>query len=106
MHQSFQFRDLTDLFAKANEEKAGDQLAGLAAQSEQERVAAKFALADLPLQQIVDNPLIPPEADDVSRLILEAHDNDNFSTIKSMTVGEFREFILSDNTDEATLQRL
>ncbi|HXA84124.1 MAG TPA: ethanolamine ammonia-lyase subunit EutB [Candidatus Dormibacteraeota bacterium] len=106
MPQSFQFRDLTDLFAKANEEKSGDQLAGLAARSEQERVAAKFALADLPLQEIVANPLISPEEDDVSRLILETHDHDNFLTIKSMTVGEFREFILSDETDGATLKRL
>ena len=106
MHKSFQFRDLADLFSKANEEKSGDQLAGLAAQSEQERVAAKFALADVPLQKIVDNPLIPPEQDDVTRLILETQDQLNFSTIKSMTVGEFREFILSDETDEATLKAL
>jgi ethanolamine ammonia-lyase large subunit len=106
MRKSFQFRDLADLFAKANEEKSGDQLAGLAARSEQERVAAKFVLADLPLQEIVANPLIPPEEDDVSRLILETHDHDNFSTIKSMTVGEFREFILDDETDEATLKSL
>jgi ethanolamine ammonia-lyase large subunit len=106
MHKSFQFRDLADLFAKANEEKSGDQLAGLAAESEQERVAAKFALADVPLQQIVANPLIAPEQDDVTRLILENHDQANFSTIKSMTVGEFREFILSDETDEATLKSL
>jgi ethanolamine ammonia-lyase large subunit len=106
MHKSFQFRDLADLFAKANEEKSGDQLAGLAAGSEQERVAAKFALADVPLQQIVANPLIPLELDDVSRLIIETHDQANFSTIKSMTVGDFREFILSDKTDEATLKSL
>jgi ethanolamine ammonia-lyase large subunit len=106
MHKSFQFRDLADLFAKANEEKSGDQLAGLAAQSEQERVAAKFALADVTLQQIVANPLIPPEQDNVTRLILETHDHESFSTIKSMTVGEFREFILSDETDEAKLKAL
>jgi ethanolamine ammonia-lyase large subunit len=106
MHKSFQFRDLADLFAKANEEKSGDQLAGLAAGTEQERVAAKFALADVPLQQIVANPLIPPEQDDVSRLILETQDQASFSTIKNMTVGEFREFILSDETDETMLKSL
>jgi ethanolamine ammonia-lyase large subunit len=106
MHKSFQFRDLRDLFAKANEEKSGDQLAKLAARSEQERVAAKFALADVPLQEIVVNPLIPPDEDDVTRLILETQDQANFSTIKSITVGEFREFILSDETDEATLKAL
>lgn len=106
MQKHFQFRGLADLFAKANEDKSGDQLAGLAAQSEQERVAAKFALANVPLQQIVANPLIPPEQDDVTRLILESHDHESFSIIKSMTVGEFREFILSDETDGATLKSL
>jgi ethanolamine ammonia-lyase large subunit len=106
MPERFQFRDLPDLFAKANEEKAGDQLAGLAARSEQERVGAKLALADLTLQEIVANPLIPPDEDDVSRLILETHDHEKFLMIKSMTVGEFRDFILSDETSEAMLKSL
>ena len=106
MPERFHFRDLRDLFGKANEEKSGDQLAGLAAQSEQERVAAKYALADLPLQEIVENPLVPPEEDDVSRLILETHDRQTFSTIKSMTVGELREFILGDEADERALEKL
>ena len=78
MSERFQFRDLRELFAKANEVKSGDQLAGLAAQSEQERVAAKHALADLPLQEIVANPLIDPDKDDVSRLILDTHDRVRF----------------------------
>jgi ethanolamine ammonia-lyase large subunit len=98
--------DLRQMFAHANEEKSGDQLAGIAARSEQERVAAKCALADLPLAEIVANPLIDPEKDDVSRLILETHDREKFSEIKSMTVGEFREFILRDETSEAELKRL
>jgi ethanolamine ammonia-lyase large subunit len=106
MPERFQFRDLPDLFAKANEEKAGDQLAGLAARSEQERVGAKLTLADLTLQEIVSNPMIPPDEDDVSRLILETHDHEKFLMIKSMTVGEFREFILSDETSEAMLKDL
>jgi ethanolamine ammonia-lyase large subunit len=106
MPERFHFRDLRDLFAKANEEKSGDQLAGLAAQSEQERVAARYALADLPLQEIVENPLIPPEEDDVSRLILETHDHQTFAIIKSMTVGELREFILGDEADETALKKL
>ena len=106
MSERFHFGDLRELFAKANEEKSGDQLAGLAARSEQERVAAKLALADLPLEKIVANPLISPNEDDVSRLIIDTHDTENFSAIKSMTVGEFREFILSDETTEATLKRL
>jgi ethanolamine ammonia-lyase large subunit len=106
MPERFHFRDLRELFAKANEEKSGDQLAGLAARSEQERVAAKHALADLPLAEILANPLISPDEDNVSRLILDSHDQKNFSTIKSMTVGELREFILSDETGEATLRGL
>jgi ethanolamine ammonia-lyase large subunit len=106
MFEHFQFRSLAELFAKANEEKSGDQLAGLAARTEKERVAAKEALADLTLQEIVANPLISPDEDDVSRLILDTHDQQSFSTIKSMTVGEFREFILSDDTTEATLKGL
>jgi len=106
MPERFQFRSLRELFAKANEEKAGDQLAGLAAESEQERIAAKYALADLPLKEILATPLISPDEDDVSRLIAETHDLENFSAIESMTVGELREFILSDETSEATLKRL
>src|SRR6476660_1149254 len=106
MNERFHFRDLRELFAKANEEKSGDQLAGLAARSEQERVAAKHALADLPLAEILANPLISPDEDNVSRLILNSHDQESFSTIKSMTVGELREFILSDETGEAALRKL
>jgi len=98
--------DLKKLFAHANEEKSGDQLAGLAAGSEQERVAAQCALADLSLAEIIGNPLIDPDQDDVSRLILETHDQENFGSIRSMTVGEFREFILRDETREADLRRL
>lgn len=103
---SFKFRDLRELLAKANEEKSGDQLAGLAAETEQERVAAKHALGDVTLREILENPLIDPDEDDVSRLILETHDQGSFSPISSMTVGEFREFILSDETTEATLKSL
>jgi ethanolamine ammonia-lyase large subunit len=98
--------DLKKVFAHANEEKSGDQLAGIAARSEQERVTAKCALADISLAEIVANPLIDPDHDDVSRLILETHDRENFASIKSMTVGEFREFILRDETTEAELKRL
>jgi ethanolamine ammonia-lyase large subunit len=98
--------DLRTLFAHANEEKSGDQLAGIAARTEQERIAAKRALADLTLQEIAANPLIDPDEDDVSRLIVETHDQDGFAAIKSQTVGEFREFILRDETSETDLKRL
>ena len=104
--ERFVFADLRDLFAKANEEKSGDRLAGLAARSGRERVAAKLALADVRLSEIVDQPLIDPDADDVSRLILETHDRDGFARIRSLTVGEFREFLLADETDGALLREL
>ncbi|PYX72185.1 MAG: ethanolamine ammonia lyase large subunit [Acidobacteria bacterium] len=106
MPERFIFSDLRELFAKANEEKSGDQLAGLAARSERERIAAKYKLADLPLAEIVQQPLIDPADDDVSRLILETFDQEAFGTLRSMTIGEFREYILDDATDEAELKRL
>ena len=97
------FSDLRELFAKANEVKSGDQLAGIAAQSEQERVAAKIALADLPLATILSQPLIE---DDVTALIHESFDQQAFAPIRSMTVGEFREYLLSDLTTENELKSL
>ena len=106
MPEGFTFSDLRDLFAKANEEKSGDQLAGLAARSERERVAAKRQLANLPLSTIVQQPLIDPDEDDVSRLIAEAFDENAFREIRSLTVGEFREFILDDASTGADLKRL
>jgi ethanolamine ammonia-lyase large subunit len=106
MHERFTFASLRDLLARANEEKSGDQLAGIAARSEQERVAAKCALADVTLERFLAEPVIDPDEDDVSRLILETHDKQGFAEIKSMTVGEFREFILRDETTEGDLHRL
>src|SRR5499425_3551251 len=103
MTERFVYADLRELFAKANEEKSGDQLAGIAAQSEQERVAAKLRLADLTLSEIIDQPMIE---DDVTRLIHETYNQDAFSTIRSMTVGDFREFILSDSTSEDQLREI
>jgi ethanolamine ammonia-lyase large subunit len=106
MPERFVFSDLRELFAKANEEKSGDQLAGIAARSERERVAAKRQIADLPLAEIVAQPLIDPAEDEVSRLILESVDQNEFQRVKSMSVGEFRELILDDATSEAGLKRL
>src|SRR5437773_6606113 len=90
-NQHFTFADLREVFAKANEEKSGDQLAGIAARTERERVAAKLVLADVPLGEIVDRPLIDPDQDDVSRLILDTLDQDAFRSIRGLTAGEFRE---------------
>jgi len=106
MPEHFVFRDLRDLLAKANEEKSGDQLAGIAARSERERVAAKRQLADLSLGEIVRQPLVDPSRDEVSRLLLESYDADRFQRIQGQTVGEFREFILDDATSEEQLKEV
>jgi ethanolamine ammonia-lyase large subunit len=106
MSERFLFSSLRELLAKANEEKSGDQLAGIAAASGRERVAAKQALADLPLVEFLSDPLIPPETDEVSRLILDSHNPAAFQPIRSMTVGAFREFILDSQTTEAQLKSL
>ena len=97
------FADLRELFAKANELKSGDQLAGIAARSEKERVAAKCALADTLLTDILANPLIE---DEVTRLIFDTFDEAAFAPIRSMTVGELREHIMSDLTSGEDLKAL
>lgn len=102
--EMFAFRDLKHLFAAANELKSGDQLAGIAAESELQRSAAKLTLADVQLNEILQNPLIDPEHDDVSRLILDSHDPAVFASLRSKTVGEFREFLLG--ADAQTLASL
>jgi ethanolamine ammonia-lyase large subunit len=104
--ERFVFADLREVFAKANEEKSGDQLAGIAARSERERVAAKLVLADVPLSEILANPLIEPDHDEVSRLAVETLDYDALGSTQSATVGELREYLLDDATDGAALQRL
>jgi ethanolamine ammonia-lyase large subunit len=102
----YTFADLREVFARANEEKSGDQLAGVAARTERERVAAKLVLADIRLSEIVEQSLIDPDRDEVTRLILEAHDREAFQPLRSLTVGEFRELLLDDRTGEEELQRM
>jgi ethanolamine ammonia-lyase large subunit len=104
--ERFTFADLRELLARANEPKSGDELAGIAARSERERAAARLALADVPLGDLVANPVIDPDKDNVSRLILDAHDAAAFTGIRSLTVGAFREFLLDDATSGATLNEL
>jgi ethanolamine ammonia-lyase large subunit len=110
-HQSigarrYAFGDLRALLARASPARSGDALAGVAADSEQERVAARLALADVPLARILAEPVIPPEDDEVSRLILEQHDPTAFAPIAHLTVGELRDWLLSDATDGAVLERV
>jgi ethanolamine ammonia-lyase large subunit len=104
--ERFTFADLRELFAKANEEKSGDQLAGLAANSERERVAAKLALADVALGDILNQPLIDPDHDEVSRSSLDMLDQEAFRPLRGVTVGAFRDYLLDDSTGQAELQRL
>jgi ethanolamine ammonia-lyase large subunit len=102
-HVRYQFRDLRHLLAAATPDRSGDRLAGVAAASAEERVAARYALADLPLATFLENLVIPYEDDEVSRLIIDTHDSDAFSTIASLTVGGFREWLLSNDTGSETL---
>lgn len=104
--ERFTFDSLRELFAKANEVKSGDQLAGIAAESDRERVAAKTALSDVTLDQILDQPLIDPDQDDVSRLILATHDCETFQPIASWTLGELRDFILDEATTGESLHAM
>jgi len=97
------FRSLRELMAKATPFRSGDALAGLIAGSSEERVAAQYALADLPLRHFLDELLIPYEIDEVTRLIVDLHDTAAFAPVASLTVGEFRDWLLSD---DATSERL
>jgi ethanolamine ammonia-lyase large subunit len=92
--------------AKATPARSGDYLAGVAAASAQERMAAKMALADLPLRTLLQQPLIPYEQDEVTRLILDEHDAAAFAPISHLTVGDFRNWLLSEAADSATLARV
>lgn len=104
--RSYVFQDLKTLLAKASPARSGDQLAGVAAQTEEERVAAKIALANVPLRTFLNEALIPYETDEVTRLIVDDHDAAAFSEISHLTVGDFRNWILSDSTDTAALCRI
>jgi ethanolamine ammonia-lyase large subunit len=96
----YTFADLKTLLAKASPRRSADELAGIAASSETERAVAQCLLADLPLRTFLEQHLIPPEADEVSRLIVETHDPAAFAPLSSLTVGEFREWLLSDTISD------
>src|ERR1700730_10597596 len=103
---SYRFADLKELLAKASPRRSGDELAGIAAGSGAERVAAQMALADLPLRQFLTEALIPYEQDEVTRLVVDTHDAAAFAPVASMTVGEFREWLLGDAAHETALRAL
>lgn len=100
------FSTLAELMAKASPARSGDQLAGIAAESAEERALAQRCLAELPLAHFLEAPLIAPEEDEVSRLILEQHDAAAFAPVAGLTVGEFREWLLRYETQEAELAAL
>jgi ethanolamine ammonia-lyase large subunit len=103
--QNWVFADLKELLAKATPLRAGDVLAGIAAGSAEEAVAARMRLADVPLKTFLSEALVPYETDEVTRLIADTHDAMAFAPISHMTVGEFRDFLLSDRTDAQCLTR-
>jgi ethanolamine ammonia-lyase large subunit len=105
-HRTHTFADLRDLMAKATPLRSGDQLAGVAAGSAAERVAAQTLLADVPLTRFIEEPLIPYETDEVTRLIVDTHDKVAFESVKDLTVGQIREFLLAYETTTQILQQV
>ncbi|APW44118.1 ethanolamine ammonia lyase large subunit [Rhodoferax saidenbachensis] len=104
--QTYGFHDLKDLMAKATPLRSGDVLAGVAAHSAQERAAAQMALAAIPLRTFLNEALVPYESDEVTRLILDSHDAQAFAPVAHLTVGDFRNWLLSDAANTAALQAL
>jgi ethanolamine ammonia-lyase large subunit len=100
------FNDLKTMMAKATPFRSGDALAGLTAESYEERVAAQIALADVPLKTFLNEAVIPYEKDAITRLIIDTHDADNFASIAHFTVGDLRNWLLSEDADTLTLQQL
>jgi len=100
------FGDLKTLLAKASPPRSGDQLAGVSAETGEERIAAQYALADLPLAAFLHEHIVPYETDEVTRLIIDTHDRKAFAPIAHLTVGEFRDWLLADEATTATLSAL
>ena len=103
--KTYQFRDLKQVLAKANEEKSGDKLALLAAESAQERVAAKVVLSGVTLQELREHPAVPYETDEVTRIIQDDLNLPEYEKIKLWTVSELREWILDENTTGTDIRR-
>ena len=103
---SYVFENLRDLLAKATPPRSGDRLAGIAAESAEQMIAARIALADIPLKQFLLEPVIPYEDDEITRLIIDTHDASAFAAICSLTVGSFRDWLLSDAASGEVLKKL
>jgi ethanolamine ammonia-lyase large subunit len=105
-NRTYTFSDLRILLAKASPFRSGDALANLAAERYEERVAAQLALADVPLKTFLEEPVIPYEKDEVTRLIIDSHNITAFSAVSSLTVGELRDWLLSDHATTQSLQAI
>ncbi|MCC7162562.1 MAG: ethanolamine ammonia-lyase subunit EutB [Anaerolineae bacterium] len=103
--KTYEFRDLREVMGKANEEKSGDHLAGVAASSAIERAAAKYVLSEVPLWALYENPVIPYEQDEVTRVILDAVAQNVYADIRNWTVGELREWLLDNRTTDEDIHR-
>ena len=104
--KTYQFKDVKEVLAKANEEKSGDILAGIAASSGTERIAAKEVLSNLLVSDLRENPVVPYEQDDVTRIIQDAVSEPIYNKIRNWTIGELREYILSHTTTERDIRHL
>jgi ethanolamine ammonia-lyase large subunit len=104
--RSYSFPDLKTLLAKASPARSGDALAGVAAGDDEERAAAQMALADVPLATFLEDLVVPYEQDEVTRLIIDGHDAAAFAPVSHLTVGDFRNWLLSDAADEQSLAAL
>src|SRR5215510_12038823 len=105
-NRRYAFADLKTLMARASPLRSGDEFAGIAAATGEERVAAQFALADLPLATFLDDQVVPYETDEVTRLIIDTHDRAAFTPVKHLTVGGLRDWLLSDQATPPVLAAL
>lgn len=105
-NKTYIFNSLKELMAKASPMRSGDQLAGIAANSATERIAAQFILAEVPLKRFLEEMIIPYETDEVTRLIIDQHDKLAFEPIEDLTVGEFRNWLLQTETDSTILNKV
>ncbi|HCW88634.1 MAG TPA: ethanolamine ammonia lyase large subunit, partial [Marinobacter sp.] len=104
--QTWRFRNLAGLMAKASPPRSGDRLAGVMAESAEERVVAQMCLAELPLRTFLSEALVPYEDDEITRLILDSHDANAFQAVGHLTVGDFRNWLLSDLATPEAIEQL
>ena len=102
----YQFDSVKEVLGRANEKKSGDEMAGIAARSDSERIAAKDVLSDLLISDIRENPVVPYEEDEVTRIIQDAIDEQVYARIRNWSIAELRAFLLSEKTQQADIEWL